>query len=47
MLIVEANVEDIYDRYKDLKKEHVKSLQEWLNKQPHLPDFKGKSTTII
>lgn len=47
MLIVEANVEDFYDKYKNLKKEHVKCLQEWLIKQPHLPKFKGTYFFIL
>lgn len=47
MLIKEANVDDIYVKYKDLKKEHVNSLREWLNKQPHLPHFKGKLFVIF
>ncbi|KAF5284626.1 hypothetical protein FQA39_LY16984 [Lamprigera yunnana] len=31
------DVEDVYAKNKDIKKEHVKTLQEWAKKQPHLP----------
>ncbi|KAF5300663.1 hypothetical protein FQA39_LY19131 [Lamprigera yunnana] len=31
------DVEDVYAKNKDIKKDHVKTLQEWAKKQPHLP----------
>lgn len=47
MLVKEADVQEIYNKNKDLKKEHVQSLKEWLIKQPHLPQFKGTCFTYL
>lgn len=37
-----VDVEKVYNEEKDLKKEHVKQLMEWADKQPHLPKISGK-----
>lgn len=31
------NVEQLYGKYPDLKREQVQQIQSWLEKQPHLP----------
>ena len=37
MPLKSANVDLEYEKYKDLKREDVEHLQEWIQKQPHLP----------
>lgn len=37
-----VDVEEVYQIEKELKKEHVLQLMEWVEKQPHLPKFSGK-----
>lgn len=45
MMIVK--VEDVYNADKNLKKDHVLSLMDWIDKQGHLPKFSGKLRIII
>lgn len=37
-----ASIEDQYKKCAELKKEDVDKLQEWIKKQPHLPNINGK-----
>lgn len=37
-----VDIEDVYNEDKELKKEHVKQLMQWMKKQQHLPNFNGK-----
>jgi hypothetical protein len=37
-----ADVETIYTEDPKLKRENVKSLTEWVEQQPHLPDITGE-----
>jgi hypothetical protein len=39
-----ADVETIYAEDPKLKRENVKSLSEWVEQQPHLPDITGERT---
>lgn len=32
-----SNIDNLYKRISDLKKEDIKKLIEWLQKQPHMP----------
>lgn len=36
-----AIVENEYKKFPDLKKDEVLKLQEWVQKQPHLPNITG------
>lgn len=42
-----ANVEQEYKKNDQLKPEDVKSLKEWIEKQPHLPKITGNYNYII
>lgn len=42
-----VDVEDLYSEDKELKKEHVKQLIEWNEKQAHLPKFSGKLSFLL
>lgn len=35
------NVNDVYEEFKDAKRQDVQSLLDWIEKQPHLPKIKG------
>jgi hypothetical protein len=37
-----ADVETIYAEDPKLKRENVKSLSEWVEQQPHLPEITGE-----
>lgn len=37
MSFKEISVDEVYQKVKNLKREDVQSLKEWINKQPHLP----------
>lgn len=41
-----ADVQNEYKKDNSLKPEDVKSLQEWVQKQPHLPDITGRISKI-
>lgn len=40
-------VEKEYEKCKELKKENVVLLKEWLEKQPHLPKLTGKQINCL
>lgn len=42
-----ANIEEEYKKNKELKKEDVRALKEWTEKQPHLPTISGTSVIRI
>lgn len=42
MSVNSANVENEYKKNKDLKKEDIIALKEWMDKQTHLPKISGK-----
>lgn len=42
-----ADIEAEYKKNKGLKKEDVKTLKEWADKQPHLPPMTGKILVIF
>lgn len=41
MQLRQADVDEQYDKYKDLKREDVRNLMEWAKRQPHLPKLTG------
>lgn len=47
MLPLELDVNEIYNRDKNLKKEDVSALLEWVDLQPHLPKMTGKKVNKI
>lgn len=42
MELILVDVESQYAKDKNLKKEDVEALLDWVNKQPHLPKINGK-----
>lgn len=42
-----ATAEDAYSKDKQIRKEDVQALQEWIKKQPHLPEVTGIKFIII
>lgn len=42
-----ADPEDQYKKYEQLKKEDVKSLKEWADKQAHLPKISGEEVVFL
>lgn len=42
MAITLANVDEQYKKFPQLNRDEVVKLQDWYNKQPHLPNVTGK-----
>lgn len=42
MKVKAASVEEAYQKNKELRKEDVNSLVDWLHMQPHLPKLTGR-----
>lgn len=42
MVLTLASVEDEYKKFSQLKKDEVLKIQDWYQKQPHLPNITGK-----